>query len=174
MGAQGAVIGFLLALFLSPPTGKAGGAAPGAPAARKAGGAKTKKVATSWGDAAPPPGTEVKLMLVVREDLGMSVGKTAAQCAHAAVGMVQKLLSKRPKLLAAWEACGQPKICVKCDGIDAMLALVKAAEAKNLPCYVVQDAGRTEVAAGTSTVLAIGPGAVEDINTVTGELKLLR
>lgn len=113
-------------------------------------------------------------MLVVREDLGMSIGKTAAQCAHAAVGMVQKLLGKRSKLLAAWEECGQPKICVKCDGVEQLLALAKAAEAKGLPVYVVQDAGRTEVAAGTSTVLAIGPGAVEDVNAVTGELKLLR
>ena len=170
------MLGFLFALFLNTPAGKprAPGGAPGAPAPRKAGNVKAKKVASSWGDAAPPAGTEVKLMLVVREDLGMSIGKTAAQCAHAAVGIVQKLLGKRAKLLAAWEECGQPKICVKCDGIDAMLALAKAAEAKGLPVYVVQDAGRTEVAAGTSTVLAIGPGAVEDINSVTGELKLLR
>ncbi len=135
---------------------------------------KAKKVAQSWGDAAPPADAEVKLMLVVREDLGMSVGKTAAQCAHAAVGIVQKLTGKRGKLLAAWEACGQPKICVKCDSIEALLALAKAAEAKKLPVYVVQDAGRTEVAAGTTTVLAIGPGVVDDINSVTGELKLLR
>ena len=159
-------------MFRKTPTGKGG--APGAPAARKTGNVKAKKVASSWGDVAPPPGAEVKLMLVVREDLGMSVGKTAAQCAHAAVGIVQKLTGKRAKLLAAWEACGQPKICVKCKSIDAMLALNKAAEAKGLPVFVVQDAGRTEVAAGTSTVLAIGPGTLEDVNAVTGELKLLR
>lgn len=55
-----------------------------------------------------------------------------------------------------------------------MLELAKAAQAASLPVYVVQDAGRTEVAAGTSTVLAIGPGAVDAVNKVTGHLKLLR
>lgn len=34
------------------------------------------------------------MMLIVREDLGMSVGKTGAQCAHAAVGLVQKLTAR--------------------------------------------------------------------------------
>ena len=48
------------------------------------------------------------------------------------------------------------------------------AEAAGLPTYVVQDAGRTEVAAGSCTVLAIGPGAKDKVDTVTGELKLLR
>jgi PTH2 family peptidyl-tRNA hydrolase len=113
-------------------------------------------------------------MLIVRDDLGMSVGKTAAQCAHAAVGIVQKLAGKRDGLLHAWDECGQPKICVKCNGIEEMLDLVKRAQAANLPVYVVQDAGRTEVAAGTSTVLAIGPGAVEAVNEITGALRLLR
>jgi PTH2 family peptidyl-tRNA hydrolase len=193
---QGAVVGFLLALFLNSPTGGGGGGGGGAadadagldgsedpsaerPAAapkkgRTVGGAKKSRVAANWAGTAPPAGTEVKLVMVVREDLGMSVGKTAAQCAHAAVGIVQKLSGKRNGLLSAWEESGQTKICLKCTGIDEMIALAKAAEAASLPVYVVQDAGRTEVAAGTSTVLAIGPGAVEAINAVTGQLKLLR
>jgi PTH2 family peptidyl-tRNA hydrolase len=191
---QGAIVGFLLALFLNSPTGGAGGGAgggadadadadggedPSRPASapkkgRTVGGAKKSRVAANWAGTAPPPGTEVKLMLVVREDLGMSIGKTAAQCAHAAVGIVHKLTGKRNGLLAAWDECGQTKICLKCSGIDEMLALAKAAEAASLPVYVVQDAGRTEVPAGSSTVLAIGPGAAEVINTVTGQLKLLR
>ena len=54
------------------------------------------------------------------------------------------------------------------------MSLANAAQEANLPVFVVQDAGRTEVAAGTSTVLAIGPGAVDAVNAVTGELKLLR
>lgn len=130
-GVPGAVLGFLLALFLFPPTGGKG--APGAPTV---GGEDRddKKKKITWAGPAPPPGTEVKLMLVVREDLGMSVGKIAAQCAHAAVGIVGAMVrprstpellaamlpsttdshvraqSSRKGLLRAWEDCGQPKV----------------------------------------------------------------
>ena len=113
-------------------------------------------------------------MLVVRDDLGMSVGKTAAQCAHAAVGITQKLSSSRKGLLRAWEDCGQPKICVRCNDLEELMELAQNAEKANLPVFVIQDAGRTEVEPGTTTVLAIGPGAKDVVNTVTGHLKLLR
>ncbi len=39
--------------------------------------------------------------------------------------------------------------------------------------YLVADAGRTQIAAGSITVLAVGPHAVSRINKVTGGLKLL-
>lgn len=171
LSPQGAVLGFLLALFLFPPVekGKVAGqeGEEGGETKQKAG--KTIK----WAGPAPPPGTEVKLMLVVRDDLGMSVGKIAAQCSHAAVGIVQKIGSRKG-LMQAWEACGQPKIAVKCKDIDELIALAQAAEKLQLPTYVIQDAGRTEVEPGTTTVLAIGPGAADVINQVTGQLKLLR
>ena len=54
------------------------------------------------------------------------------------------------------------------------MELVTKAEAASLPVCVIQDAGRTEVEAGTTTVLAIGPGTIEAVNAVTGHLKLLR
>ncbi len=54
------------------------------------------------------------------------------------------------------------------------MALVRSAEAASLPVYVIQDAGRTEVEPGTTTVLAIGPGTKEAVDAVTGQLKLLR
>jgi len=38
---------------------------------------------------------------------------------------------------------------------------------------VQEDAGRTQIAAGSRTVLAIGPAPVKEIDAVTGELKLL-
>lgn len=42
-----------------------------------------------------------------------------------------------------------------------------------LPAYIVHDAGRTQIAAGSQTVLAIGPGYKSDIDRVTGRLSLL-
>lgn len=42
----------------------------------------------------------------------MGKGKVAAQCSHAAVA-AYKAARKYPKLLQAWEECGQPKITLK-------------------------------------------------------------
>ena len=39
--------------------------------------------------------------------------------------------------------------------------------------YQVMDAGRTQVAPGSKTVLAIGPAPVKTIDEITGHLKLL-
>jgi len=39
--------------------------------------------------------------------------------------------------------------------------------------YIVEDAGRTQIAAGSQTVLAIGPAPVKVLEEITGHLKLL-
>ena len=46
-------------------------------------------------------------------------------------------------------------------------------EELGLPNYLVIDAGRTQIAAGSATVLAIGPAGEEECNQVSGHLKLL-
>lgn len=51
--------------------------------------------------------------------------------------------------------------------------LADQATACGLPSYIVHDAGRTQIAAGSQTVLAIGPGYKSDIDRVTGHLGLL-
>lgn len=48
----------------------------------------------------------------------------------------------------------------------------KIAQEKDLPSYLVEDAGRTQIPSGSLTVLSI-IGKVEDVNSVTGKLKLL-
>ena len=157
------LIGYALTNFLRTPQS---GSAEAKPAAR------TKKA--TWEGPAPPPGEDVKLVIVVRTDLGMSIGKTAAQVAHAAVAIVSKLRKSRQALLARWEECGQAKITLQCEGVSQLLELAQQAMAAGLPCEVIQDAGRTEVDPGTHTVLAIGPGAKSAIDAVTGKLRLLR
>ena len=42
-----------------------------------------------------------------------------------------------------------------------------------LVTYVVEDAGRTQVEAGSRTVLAIGPCLPSEVDGITGHLKLL-
>lgn len=53
-----------------------------------------------------------------------------------------------------------------------LVALAQQAEAASLHYYVLHDAGRTEVAAGSLTVLGIG-GFSESVDSITGQLRTL-
>jgi PTH2 family peptidyl-tRNA hydrolase len=54
-----------------------------------------------------------------------------------------------------------------------MNRIKETAEHRGIPTFVVADAGRTQVQAGSKTVLAVGPGRKADIDSVTGKLSLL-
>jgi len=114
-------------------------------------------------------GDRFKMVLVVRSDLKMKPGKVAAQCAHATVGAVRAAERRIPKTLKKWEWEGQAKIALKVETEELMLDLEKAAVGAGLNTFVVQDA---EIAAGRSTVLAIGPSAIDDVDKITRHLRL--
>ncbi|KAI0803070.1 peptidyl-tRNA hydrolase PTH2-domain-containing protein [Irpex lacteus] len=114
-----------------------------------------------------------KLVLVVRTDLGMSPGKIAAQCGHATLACYKALVKTNPKLIQHWERIGQAKIALKANSEEELLELEAMAKSLNLCARSIVDAGRTQIAAGSRTVLGIGPGPVELINKVTGKLRLL-
>ncbi|OCH96582.1 PTH2-domain-containing protein [Obba rivulosa] len=116
---------------------------------------------------------QCKLVLVVRTDLGMTTGKIAAQCGHATLACYKALSKTNPQLLQHWERTGQAKIALKASSEDELLELEAMAKSLNLCARSILDAGRTQIAAGSRTVLGIGPAPVELINRVTGKLKLL-
>ncbi|KAG8381850.1 hypothetical protein BUALT_Bualt05G0015600 [Buddleja alternifolia] len=116
---------------------------------------------------------DLKMVLVVRQDLKMGNGKIASQCAHAATGMYSELIQSHRSLLRQWESCGQAKIVVTCKNQQEMNKLKEAAESIGLPTFTVADAGPTQVSAGSKTVLAIGPGNKSAVDSVTGKLRLL-
>ncbi|MCO5579375.1 hypothetical protein L7F22_033230 [Adiantum nelumboides] len=116
---------------------------------------------------------ECKLVLVVRTDLKMDKGKIAAQCSHATLACYKALAQANPKVLHQWERSGQAKVALKCSTEDEMLALERRAKELNLCARSIRDAGRTQIAAGSRTVLGIGPGPVKIIDQVTKHLKLL-
>lgn len=115
---------------------------------------------------------EYKMILVVRNDLKMGKGKVAAQCSHAAVSAYKQIQRKNPELLKQWEYCGQPKVVVKAPDEDTLVALLTHAKMLGLTVSLIQDAGRTQIAPGSQTVLGIGPGPADLIDKVTGHLKL--
>lgn len=117
-------------------------------------------------------GGEFKMVLVVRNDLKMGKGKVAAQCSHAAVSAYKQVQRRNPELLKQWEYCGQPKVVVKAPDGEALIDLLGHAKEAGLPVSLIQDAGRTQIAPGSRTVLGIGPGPADLIDSVTGDLKL--
>ncbi|XP_011872557.1 PREDICTED: peptidyl-tRNA hydrolase 2, mitochondrial [Vollenhovia emeryi] len=112
-----------------------------------------------------------KLILIIRTDLKMGKGKVAAQCSHAAVA-AYKAVSKHPKILRSWEESGQAKITLKVDSEAALTEIAKQAKAMGLLANVIQDAGHTQIPAGSKTVCAVGPGPARLVDQVTGHLKL--
>ncbi|XP_053425043.1 peptidyl-tRNA hydrolase 2, mitochondrial isoform X1 [Nycticebus coucang] len=115
---------------------------------------------------------EYKMILVVRTDLKMGKGKVAAQCSHAAVSAYKQIQRKNPEVLKQWEYCGQPKVVVKAPDEETLVQLLTHAKMLGLTVSLIQDAGRTQIAPGSRTVLGIGPGPADLIDKVTGHLKL--
>ncbi|XP_008103749.1 probable peptidyl-tRNA hydrolase 2 [Anolis carolinensis] len=115
-----------------------------------------------------------KMVFVVNMDLSMGAGKIAAQVGHAAIGLFQ-LMHEKPSqrdIINQWDEHGAKKVVLQGTNTDQLLELHALALSLELPTYLVQDAGRTQVPAGSHTVLAI-MGEEEMVNQVTGQLKLL-
>jgi len=121
---------------------------------------------------AEEPTVNHKMVLVVRKDLNMSVGKVAAQCSHAAIAIYKRLMAGNPNLLSDWEREGQKKVVLYCNSEAELNELEKKAVSISVPCQTIRDAGRTEIAPGSKTLLVVlGPDYIVD--QVTGGLHLL-
>ena len=115
---------------------------------------------------------EHKMVLVVNKGLKMDKGKVAAQCCHACLGAFRRAIKDAPHPLREWSFGGQAKVTLQCMDTDELLSLAAAAKDAGLVHYVVTDAGRTQIPAGSRTVLAIGPAPIDKIDKITGSLKL--
>ncbi|XP_043408034.1 probable peptidyl-tRNA hydrolase 2 isoform X2 [Chelonia mydas] len=98
----------------------------------------------------------------------------AAQVGHAAVGLYQLIQEKSTgrEMICQWDECGAKKVVVQGSNTAHLMDLQALALSLELPTYLVQDAGRTQVPAGSYTVLAI-IGEEGIMNQVTGKLRLL-
>lgn len=104
---------------------------------------------------------DLKMVFLVRTDLNMAKGKACAQVAHAAIMGLEAARSSgsaTQKLAARWLLFGQPKVVLRVGSLQEMEELCGRAEAIGVNSAVVRDAGHTQVAPGSATVAAIGPG----------------
>lgn len=114
-----------------------------------------------------------KLVLCVNGSLRMHKGKIAAQCCHAALGAYKLAFKYADTAINAWEDNGQEKEAVQVDTEEEMFSVCKKAAAAGLVTCLFVDEGRTQVAPGSKTVLAIGPAPVAAFKDLTSHLKLL-
>ena len=116
---------------------------------------------------------EFKQAIVVRTDLKMGKGKLAAQVAHASCEAVFEALQKKPSWVSAWRATGQKKVVLKVSSEDELREIYVLAMSLNLPASLIADAGLTQLPPGTATAVGVGPAPTQEVDKVTGKLKLL-
>ncbi|KAF0727820.1 hypothetical protein AaE_009501 [Aphanomyces astaci] len=80
---------------------------------------------------------------------------------------------RTPQALDFWEYSGQTKVALKIESEEEMLLLAGRAKELGLVHYIVVDAGRTQIAPDSKTVLAVGPAPAGTIDNLTGHLKLM-
>ncbi len=114
-----------------------------------------------------------KQVIVVRNDLGMSPGKLAAQVAHAAVSAYINALASHKDWASGWLMEGQKKVVLTVKNKDALIELYQEVK-EEFPSELIVDAGRTELEPGTVTCLGIGPAPELELDRYTGRLPLLK
>jgi len=113
-------------------------------------------------------------VILMRKDLKLKVGKASVQAAHAAVGASLAAFVRFKGLFSEWESQGQKKVVLAVKSEQELLNLYNQAIQKNIPAYLVQDAGKTTFhGKPTITCCAIGPVDDWQLDPIVGHLKLL-
>jgi len=120
-----------------------------------------------------PSEFKFKQVIIVRSDLKMSLGKTSVQVAHASVTAAEETRKKRKRWWDAWMREGQCKVTVRVETERELLELKSEAERAKLPTALIQDRGLTELPPNTITCLGIGPTPSDEVDKITGKLRLL-
>ena len=138
-----------------------------------------------------------KQVIVMRKDLNMRKGKMVAQGAHASMAVILKFLQVKTKYyhwgagetdetyayhmelhqqspIRQWLEGKFTKICVSVDSEQELIDIYNKAREANIPSALITDSGLTEFnGVPTNTCCAVGPWHAEEIDKITGHLKLL-
>lgn len=116
------------------------------------------------------PDGDYQVVAIINKDLKMEKGKILSQFGHGIDALHEELRS-RPSLENAWRRSGSAKIVVK-GTQDDLNNIHFLARKIGIPFVRIYDAGRTQVRAGSNTVVVVGPATKEALKDVTGHLQL--
>ena len=139
--------------------------------------------------------SEVKQVIVWRNDLKVRKGKLGAQIAHGSIAFLTNRIregersrynnnTRRPNQLnravitytdaeQAWLEGRFTKIVLRVDSEEELLAIHEKAKGAGLESHLIKDAGLTEFTEPTYTCVGIGPDFSEKIDEITGHLGLM-
>ena len=139
--------------------------------------------------------TYPKQIIVVRKDLQMSSGKTAAQVAHASMGVFFDWMKENYNIVNVnnditytqyslrllndgvvynWFNGAFTKVVLGVDSLDELMAIDTLVKERGLLSCLITDNGLTEFSGPTVTCLAIGPLLDNEFADITSHLKLLK
>ncbi len=129
---------------------------------------------------------EVKQYIIIRTDLGMSIGKTAAQASHASMKVFFDKMEtcvyddkvKSFSFLASeeeskWIEGRFTKIVKKVKNESQLLKVYQQALDAGLNVSLIKDAGLTELVGENYTAVAIGPNYVNKCEEIVKKLQNL-
>lgn len=133
--------------------------------------------------------SNVKQAIVMRKDLQMTKGKYIAQGSHASLDVILDMMTRtdydngdfklelyveKDTPLYIWLTELFAKVCLYAQSEEELVELYNKAVEMGLPTSLIEDAGRTMFhGEKTKTCIAIGPEWSDNIDKVTGHLKLL-
>jgi len=116
---------------------------------------------------------EYKQIIILRTDLGMGTGKKCAQACHASVSSSNITRRRNKRLWKNWLNTGQKKVVLKVNTLEQLEKIHRQVERAQLPNHLIKDMGLTQLSPGTITALGIGPAEADEVDKITGDLKLL-
>lgn len=114
--------------------------------------------------------SDLKQVILIRQDLKLPKGKACAQSAHASV---EAVLRSNSELVSKWRSSGMAKIVLKVKDEKELVKYFQMAKDEGLTVSLITDAGRTVISPGTKTCVGIGPAKEEEIDIICKNLSLL-
>lgn len=106
----------------------------------------------------------------------MRKGKMVAQGAHASMAAILTTQGsiRNDERVQEWLSGAFTKVCVSVNSEEELLEVHNKAKEAGLLTALITDSGKTEFdGVPTNTAIAVGPDTHENLQPITGELKLL-
>lgn len=124
---------------------------------------------------------DLRMIFFVREDLNMSLGKTAAQVGHGVQSLMAYAVSKALKSVKTdqykdfkdWNEGHSVKITLAVYDKDELIEFYNLGKKLGYPTVIVEDKGFTELEGNNYTVVGWGPVNKLDHHNYTSHLNLL-